>query len=100
MRLRGRRSHRFGLVTALVALGLSLLLAASAAAEVRTGSGTDPIDAGLPGGLDLVAVNAAYDTTAGTISAQLGTREAPPVNPEVGLAIGLGTLQGTECEGP
>jgi hypothetical protein len=96
----GRRSHRFGLVTALVVLGVSLAFAASAAAEVRTGSATDPVDAGISGRLDLVAINVSYDTSAGTVAAQLTTREAPGVDPEAGLVIGLGTLEGAECIGP
>lgn len=96
----GRHSHRIGLVTALIALGLSFLFAASAAAEVRSGSGTDPVDGYLPGGLDLLSVSADYDTSAGTITARLSTRDAPEVEPEAGLAIGLGTLQNGACEGP
>jgi hypothetical protein len=96
MDFRGWRKYGLGLVTALIVLALSLVAAASAAAEVRSGSTTDPADEGLPGGLDLVSASASYDSTAGTISAQLTTREPP----EAGLLIGLGTLQGEECEGP
>jgi hypothetical protein len=99
MRFRGGRPHRLSLVTTLIALGLTLAFAASAAAEVRSGSATDPVDEGLPGGLDLVAISAGYDT-GGTITAQLTTREAPEVDPEAGIVIGLGTLEESECEGP
>jgi hypothetical protein len=99
MRFRGRHPHWRSLVTTLLVLGLTLFFAASAAAEVRSGSATDPVDEGLSGGLDLVAVSAGYDT-GGTITAELTTRETPEVNPEAGIVIGLGTLEESECEGP
>lgn len=88
------------MVTALLALGLSLFLAAAAAAEVRSGSGTDSVDGGLTGGLDITAVSASYDTMGGTLSAQVTTREAPQLNGENGVVVAFGTLQGSECEGP
>jgi hypothetical protein len=100
MRTRGKHSHRFGLVTALIVLAMSLVFAASAAAEVRSGSGTDPAEEELLGSLDLVAVSVGYDSTTGTITAQLTTREPPEAGFAPGIAVGLGTLQGGECEAP
>lgn len=73
----GRRSHRLGLVTALSALALCLILAAPAAAEVRSGSTTDPVNESLPAGQDIVAVSASYDTVTGTATASVTTRGAP-----------------------
>jgi hypothetical protein len=99
MRFRGRRTHRFGLVTAVVVLGLSLVFAATAAAEVRSGSGTSPIEPELPASLDLTAASVSYDTTTGTISAQVTTR-GTEVGFAPGIAVGLGTLEGGECNGP
>lgn len=100
MRSRERRKSRLGLVAVLVVMGLSLVLAATAGAEVRSGSVTDPVDGGLPAGLDLVSVDVGYDPTAGTITAQMTTRGAPELGLPAGLAIGLGALQNGECAGP
>jgi hypothetical protein len=73
---RGRVSRMVGPVAA----GLVVLAGAAAGparAELRTGAGGDPVDAGLPGGLDLVGLTAAYDDAAGTIAATITLREAP-----------------------
>ncbi|MBS1678962.1 MAG: hypothetical protein JST08_16415 [Actinobacteria bacterium] len=75
--VRGRRSHRLGLVTTLLGLALCLAFAASAAAEVRRGSVTNPVDESLPVGQDIVAVSASYDTVTGTATAAVTTRGAP-----------------------
>lgn len=56
---------------------LCLVLAASAAAELRSGSATDPVNESLPAGQDIVAVSAGYDTVTGTATAAVTTRGAP-----------------------
>ena len=79
MRFRGRRQQRFGLVTALVVLGLALVFAASAAAEVRTGSATDGTEPErIPGSIDIVAVSASFDT-GGSLSGAVTTLAAQAV---------------------
>jgi hypothetical protein len=101
MRLRGRHSHRLGQLTALIALGLSLLLAATAGAEVRSGSapdGTEPER--VPGSVDIIAASASYDT-AGSISVAVMTLAPPPVPTEaVVLGARFGVLSGNECVTP
>jgi hypothetical protein len=100
MRLRGWHSRRLGLVTALIALGLSLLFAGSAAAEVRSGSATDGTEPSrIPGNIDIVGVNASYDTT-GSISVAVTTLSPPTVTEEFVLGLRLGVLSGSECATP
>jgi len=100
MRIRGRRKHRFGLVTVLVVLGLSLVLAASAAAEVRSGSATDGTEPErIPGSIDIVAVSASYDT-GGSLSVAVTTLAPPPLTEEVVLTARFGVLSGDECVAP
>jgi hypothetical protein len=101
MRRRGRRSHPFGLVTALIVLALSLAFAASAAAEVRSGSATDGTEPErIPGSIDITAVSAAYDT-AGSIQVAVTTLAPPPVPTEEALLTArFGVLSGNECVSP
>jgi hypothetical protein len=98
---RGKRSHRLGLVTAVIALAMSLAFAASAAAEVRSGSATDGTEPErISGSIDIVAVNASYDT-AGALSVAVTTLAAPPVPTETFvLGARFGILSGTECVEP
>jgi hypothetical protein len=101
MRARGRHSHRLGLVTALIALGLSLVFAASAAAEVRTGSATDGTEPErIPGSIDITGVTAQYDT-AGSLQVAVTTAAPPPVPTEEAiLTARFGVLFGSECVEP
>jgi hypothetical protein len=77
-----------------------LAFAASAAAEVRTGSaadGTEPER--IPGSIDIVGVNATYDT-AGSLSVAVTTVAPPPVTEELVLTARFGVLSGGECVEP
>jgi hypothetical protein len=98
---RGKRSHRLGLVIALIALAMSLAFAASAAAEVRSGSATDGTEPErIPGSIDIVGVSSAYDT-AGSLSVAVTTLEPPPVpTEEVVLTARFGVVSGDECVSP
>lgn len=100
MRSRGRRKHRFALVTALALLGL-LAFAATAAAEIRSGSATDGTEPSrIPGSVDIVGVAASYDT-AGSLSVAVTTLAPPPV-PTKAVVVGarFGVLSGSECVSP
>lgn len=97
--VRGRRSHRLGLVTALIVSALSLVLAASAAAEVRSGSGTDPVETEKPAGEDITQVSASYDTVAGRISATVTTR-GEAREPNIYMLVQFGVLEGEFCGDP
>jgi hypothetical protein len=100
MLIRGRRKHRLALVMAIVA-ALTLVLAASAAAEVRSGSaadGTEPER--IPASIDITSVSASYDTT-GALSVAVATLAPPPVpTKEVVLGARFGVLSGGECVSP
>jgi hypothetical protein len=98
--VRGRRPHRLGFVTALIALGLLLAFATSAAAEVRSGSATDGTEPErISGSIDIVGVNASYDT-AGSLSVSVRTVAPPPVTEEFVLTSRFGVLSGEECVSP
>ncbi|HVV91844.1 MAG TPA: hypothetical protein VHD15_00350, partial [Hyphomicrobiales bacterium] len=98
--VRGRRSHRLGLVTALIVSALSLVLAASAAAEVRSGSATDGTEPErIPGSIDITAVSASYDT-GGSVNLTVTTVAPAPETEEFVLTARLGVLSGGECVEP
>jgi hypothetical protein len=72
------RSPRLLAPTALFcALVLALAFAATAAAETRAGEATSPVNAAISGKADILAATARYDSTAGTASFTVTTREAP-----------------------
>ncbi len=79
-------------------LVMSAVIAASAAAEVRTGSTTDPVDPDVQAGLDIVAVSTNYDSGSGTITASVTSRGAIETEGNSGVSIAMGTLDGTECK--
>jgi hypothetical protein len=102
---RGKRPHRLGLVTAVIVLAMSLVVVAKAAAELRSGAATDPVESG-PGseeriepGQDIVAVNANYDTTAGTVTATVTTNGAPTTSNSF-LLVRFSTVEDGECVRP
>jgi hypothetical protein len=101
MHSRGSRKHRFGLITALVVLGLSLVFAAAAAAEVRSGSATDGTEPErISGSIDIVGVNASYDS-AGSVSVAVTTLAPPPIpTEELVLSARFGVRSGDECVSP
>lgn len=85
----------------LAALAAALALAAPAAAEVRSGSTTDPVESErVPPGLDIVAVSAAYDTVAGAISTVVTTAGPPELGKKPLLGVAFGTFQSGECVAP
>jgi hypothetical protein len=99
MRIRGTHKHRLALVTAIVA-ALALFFAASAAAEVRSGSATDGTEPErIPGSIDIVAASASYDT-AGSLSVAVTTLAPPPITEEVLITARFGVLSGGECVAP
>ena len=98
--VRGRRSHRFGLATALLVLGLALAFAASAAAEVRNGSATDGTEPErIMGSIDITGVTASYDT-AGSLNVAITTAAPAPTTEEAVIGIRFGVLSGSECVAP
>ncbi len=60
----------------------ALSLAPTAAAEVRTGEGSSPVNESLPGEADLLHARASYDSRTGTVVFDLTAREAPMPEPK------------------
>lgn len=81
-------------------MALCLAFAASAAAEVRSGTATDGTEPErIPGSIDIVGVSASYDT-AGSMQVAVTTVAPPPVTEEVVLTARSGVLSGGECVAP
>lgn len=97
MRL-ARRHKLWGLLTATIAA--LLVVAAPAAAEVRTGSATSPADPGIPGEADILSGGATYDTSTGTLTVTFTTREAPGTSGVILAGGGVGVESGEECGYP
>lgn len=70
-------------------VAIALLGAAPAGAEVRTGSGSDPVDAAQVAARDLVGVTASYDDRTGTVTATVTLREAPSAGENAFAAVSL-----------
>ncbi len=70
------RKTRFAAPLLAGALGL-LVCAVGAAAETKTGEATSPVVSSLPGEGDLLAATASYDSTSGSATFTITTREAP-----------------------
>jgi hypothetical protein len=92
------RSPRLLAPTTLVcALVLALAFAATAAAETRAGEATSPVNAAISGKADILAATARYDSTAGTASFTVTTREAPGVSEELEMVGMLGRPKEGAC---
>jgi hypothetical protein len=84
----------------LAVLGALLVLAAPAAAEVRSGSATSPEDPSLPGEVDILSGGASYDTSTGTLTLTITTREAPGSSGVTLVGGGMGVEGGGDCGYP
>jgi hypothetical protein len=79
---------------------LWLAFAASAAAEVRSGSATDGTEPErIPGSIDITAVSASYDTS-GSVNVAVTTVAPAPETEEFVLTARFGVLSGSECVEP
>jgi hypothetical protein len=97
----GRRYRT--LITALSLLCLlgAIVFAASASAdEVRTGTGTSPEEAEVPGAVDILGASASYDVTTGAVTLALTTREAAAASPTPIVVAGFLGVPDPECEYP
>lgn len=82
--------------TLVCAVALTLVFAASAGAETRTGETTSPVDESISGEADILAATANYDSGAGAVSFTLTTREATKDEGEYEVFAELGTpVEGT-----
>jgi hypothetical protein len=84
--------------TALIcALVLALAFAATAAAETRAGEASSPVNDEISGKADILAATARYDSTAGTVSFTVTTREAPGASEELEMVGLLGRPKEGVC---
>lgn len=83
-------------------VGILLVLATPGAASAAwQATGSDPVDAGLPGGRDVVGLTAAYDEAAGAVTATVKLREAPSAAQAAAIGVQLGTApSGDICAAP
>ncbi len=84
----------------LAVVGVLLVLAAPAAAEVRGGSASSPANPGIAGEADILSAAATYDSTAGTVTFTITTREAPGSTGVILLGAGLGVETAEGCDYP
>jgi hypothetical protein len=90
--------HRLLAPTALIcAFVLVLAFAATAAAETLSGEGTSPVNNEIPGKADILSATATYDSTAGTVSFNVTTREAPGEREELQMVGALGRPKEGVC---
>lgn len=74
----------------------ALVFATAAAAEDRVGQATSPADEAIPGYVDILSGGASYDSTAGTVTFTVTTRE-PLGSPTPLVLASLGTVE-PPCE--
>ncbi|HEY2478596.1 MAG TPA: hypothetical protein VGI17_07685 [Solirubrobacterales bacterium] len=92
--------RRYPVPTVILGVAVALLaLAAPAAAEVRTGQITSAVDEMISGEADLLGATASYDSTTGSVTFTVTTREAPLLTDET-LALGVGLATGATCTDP
>jgi hypothetical protein len=87
-------------MAAVLAAAIALLvLAAPAAAEVRSGEATAAASEEIPAEADVIAATARYDSVAGSVIFAITTVKAPGINPLDLLSASLGTADG-KCDLP
>ena len=93
-----KHRRRLHAPTALIlALVVALALAATAAAETRSGEATSPANGLIPQEADLLHATATYDRTAGTVTFTTTTAAAPGEESELAILAGLGVHIGAVC---